>query len=364
MKIELDAPNVGNLEKKYLNEAINKGFVSTFGPFVPAFEKKVTDYLGVKRSVAVQSGTAAIYMSLYELGIGPGDEVIVPALTFVATVNPILHLGATPVIVDVDCDTWCISSEEIEKNITKRTKAVIPVHLYGTSCDMDKIMKTAKRHNLYVVEDATESLGAEYRGRYTGTFGDFGCLSFNGNKIVTTGGGGMIVGKDKKRIEHIRFLANQARDTNKEYYYPEIGFNYRMTNLEAVIGIAQMEKLGGFLDKKKKFSKIYRKELGELDFIRFQSEPYNSASSHWLISVIIEKDVEIGDVEKKLKAKNVPARRVFMPITEMPPYAKFKKGKYENSYQIYGKGLCLPSSTLNSFDDIRYVCKTLKKLMN
>lgn len=189
-KVYLDDPNLGNLEKKYLTKAIDTNFVSIVGPFVPKFEEKFARYIGAKKAVSTQSGTAALHIALYELGIGEGDEVIVPALTFIATINPILYVGATPVIVDVSPKTWNIEAEEIEKVITKKTKALIPVHLYGNPCNLDEIIEIAKEHNLFVIEDATESLGASYKGRQTGTFGDFGCFSFNGNKLITTGGRG------------------------------------------------------------------------------------------------------------------------------------------------------------------------------
>src|SRR5690554_5195800 len=212
MRIYLDDPNVGEREKKYLLQAVESNFLSTAGPFVPEFEKQFARYLQAGYCVATQSGTAALHMALYELGIKAGDEVIVPALTFVATVNPVRYVGATPVFVDVDSTTWNMDPEKIEETITPRTRAIIPVHLYGNPCNMEEIMKIAGKYGLFVIEDATESLGALYRGRMTGTIGHIGCFSFNGNKIITTGGGGMIAVKSKERAEHIRFLVNQARD--------------------------------------------------------------------------------------------------------------------------------------------------------
>ena len=359
-QIHLDAPNVGELEKKYLDSAIDSGFVSTIGPFVREFEGKFAGYLGAKRSASTQSGTAAIHIALYELGVGQGDEVIVPALTFIATVNPVIYVGAKPVFVDVEMGTWNIDPGEIEKNITDKTKAIIPVHLYGNPCNMDEIMKIAKRHDLRVIEDATESLGAKYKGRHTGTFGDFGCFSFNGNKIITTGGGGMVVGSDLKRLEHIKFLANQARDESKGYYHPEIGFNDRMTNIEAAIGLAQLERLNGFIDKKKRFNAIYREELKGLDHVDFQEGYEDTEASHWLTCVIFKKDIDISGLQDELKKRDVVTRRLFIPVVEFPPYKGYKKSEYKNSYLMYERGLCLPGSTLNSEDDIRYVCDALK----
>lgn len=360
--IYLDAPDLGELEKKYLCEAIDTGYVSTAGKFVDTFEKRFSDFLGIKKAVAVQSGTAAIHISLYELGIRTGDEVIVPALTFVATANPVVYLGAKPVFVDVNPDTWNIDVEKIEKKITEKTKAIIPVHLYGNPADMEGIEWIAKRYGLYVIEDATESLGAKFKGRYTGTIGDLGCFSFNGNKLITTGGGGMVVGNNTEKLEHIKFLINQARDRSKGYYHPEIGFNYRMTNIEAALGLAQMEKINIFLEKKKRFNQIYKEELKNLKFISFQEEYEGAESSWWLTAVVINRDINITYLQKELKKRGIQTRRIFTPLVEFPMY-KESRDKYPVSYRIYDKGLCLPSSTLNSEDDIFYVTKIIKELL-
>jgi perosamine synthetase len=364
VKIELDAPNLGVIEKAYIEKVIDSNFVSTFGPFVPQFENEMAGYLNAKRAVSTQSGTAALHVALYELGIGEGDEVIVPALTFVATVNPIVYVNAKPVFADVDIETWNISPAEIERCISPRTKAIIPVHLYGNPCKMDEIMKIAEKYRLFVIEDATESLGAKYKGQYMGNAGDLGCLSFNGNKTITTGGGGMVVGNDEKRMEHIKFLVNQARDESKGYYHPEIGFNYRMTNLEAAMGLAQMERLGEFLAKKKMYNDIYREELGKLDFVRFQESYEGAESSFWFTCITIVKKIDFNSLMDLLKKKNVPVRRVFMPITGFPPYIAGDEISLKNSDEIYEKGLCLPCSTLNSADDIYYACKAIKETIS
>ncbi len=363
-QIYLDAPNIGGNERDFLNRALDSGYVSTVGPFVPEFEERFARYLGTGKAVSTQSGTAAVHIALYELGIGPGDEVIVPALTFVATVNPVAYVGAKPVFVDVDSRTWNIDPEEIEKNITERTRAIIPVHLYGNPCNMAEVMRIAGEHDINVVEDATESLGAKYGDRFTGTFGDFGCFSFNGNKVITTGGGGMIVGKDIGRMGHIKFLVNQARDEEKAYYHPEIGFNYRMTNLEAALGLAQMERLDTFLEKKRIFNKIYRDELASLEFIGFQDEYDGAESSCWMSCIIFNKDMDILALQTELKGKGIPTRRQFMPLTEFPPYKSCRNSTLKNTYRIYELSLCLPNSTLNDEDDVYYVCSIIKELIS
>jgi len=360
-RIELDAPNVSEIEKEYLCKSIDSGFVSTFGPQVPEFENRFAKYIGTGKAVSIQSGTAAIHIALFESGIGKGDEVIVPSLTFVATINPILYAGANPVIVDVDPETWNIDPDEIQRAVTKKTKAIIPVHLYGNPCHMDALGQIAKEHGLSMIEDATESLGATYRKKQTGTFGDFGCFSFNGNKLITTGGGGMVAGKNDESLDHIKFLVNQARNESEDDYHPEVGFNYRMTNIEAALGLAQLEKIDMFLSKKRKFNQIYREELKDINFIRFQEEYMNAESSCWMSCVIFKKKIDISGLQKKLKENGIPTRRVFIPVVEFPPYKRYKFADHKNSCHIYENSLCLPSSTLNSEDDIYYVCRTLKR---
>jgi len=362
--IFLDAPSLGGLEKKYLNAAIDSGYVSTVGPFVSRFEKDFASFLRLPYSVSVQSGTAALHVSLYELGVGVGDEVIVPALTFIATVNPVLYLGAKPVFVDVDSATWNIAAEKIEEKITKKTKAIIPVHLYGNPCAMDEIIALAKKHKLRVIEDATESLGALYKNKHTGTLGDLGCFSFNGNKTITTGGGGMVAGYDKKHLNHIKFLVNQARDEAKGYYHPEVGFNYRMTNIEAALGLAQMKKLKTFLKIKKLFRAVYKENLENIPYVKFQEQYAGAQSSCWLTTVRFEKKINIQRLQKKLLSKGIPVRRVFMPLVEFPHYKKYRQGKYENAYSIYENSLCLPASVLNYKADILRVCKTIKEVLD
>jgi len=363
LHIELDAPNLGEIEKEYLSKVIDSGFVSTFGPFVSEFEEKFAGYLNATRAVSTQSGTAALHMALYEMGIGKGDEVIVPALTFVATVTPVMYVHARPVFADVEKDTWNIDPKEIEQCVSSRTRAIIPVHLYGNPCNMDAIMKIAGKYKLVVIEDATESLGAIYKGRYTGTIGDLGCFSFNGNKTITTGGGGMIIGSNEGSLEHIKFLVNQARDESKGYYHPEIGFNYRMTNLEAALGMAQMERLDIFSDKKRRFSEIYREELSNIPDVSFQGQYEGAASSWWLTCVTFGEKTDLPSLQKALREKGVPTRRVFMPVIEFPPFAA-DSSAFGNSREIYERGLCLPSSTLNSEEDIYYVCTTIKELVS
>ncbi|MBN1902434.1 aminotransferase class V-fold PLP-dependent enzyme [Candidatus Sumerlaeota bacterium] len=361
--IFLDAPNLGKEEKEYLCRAVDSNYVSTIGPFVPEFEERFAQWIGVKRAVSLQSGTAALHMALCEMGIGSEDEVIVPALSFIATVNPVMYVHATPVFVDVDMNTWNIIPDEVEKAITSRTKAIIVTHLYGNPCDMDPLMEISRKHGIPLIEDAAESLGATYRDLYTGTFGDFGCYSFNGNKIITTGGGGMILGQDEKKLMHIKHVINQAVDRSRGYYSPEIGFNYRMTNIEAALGLAQMEKIDAFLDKKRKFHATYLEDLHMIPGIRFQREYPESCSSWWLNGAVFDSNINIKEVSARLLKDGIQTRSVFYPLVDLPPYKPYQKKDYPNARSVYERGLCFPGSTLNTVDDIHYVCLKLKKVL-
>ena len=361
-KVELDAPNVGLLEAEYIIRAIRENYLSTYGPYVPEFEEKFAEYIGVNRAVSVQSGTAGLHIALYELGIGKGDEVIVPATSFIATANPILYVGAKPVFVDVDPLTWTIDVDKLKEAITSRTKAIIPVHIYGVPAKMDAILEMARERDIYVIEDATESLGAVYKGKMTGAWGDIGVFSFNGNKVITTGGGGMVTLNDEKRADHIKFLVNQARDASKGYFHPEMGFNYRMTNLEASLGLAQMERLPEFLEKKRRFREIYKELLG--DVLTFQEAYDESNPSWWLTSVLLPEGVDVAEFQARLREEGIPTRRIFYPMPCMPYFeGEDACGRYPVAMDIYRRGLNLPSSTLNSEEDIRWVAGMIREIL-
>ncbi|MBC7323801.1 MAG: aminotransferase class I/II-fold pyridoxal phosphate-dependent enzyme, partial [Moorella sp. (in: Bacteria)] len=248
------------------------------------------------------NGTAGLHLALKLLGIGPGDEVIVPALTFIATVNPVVYVGARPVVVDVDPRTWNIDPAAIERAITKHTRAIIPVHLYGNPADMDAIMGLARKYDLYVIEDATEALGSTYKGKKAGTFGHIGVFSFNGNKIITTGGGGMLVTEDSDLAHRARILVNQGREPGEtEYEHKEIGFNYRLTNLQAALGLAQLERLPEFLATKRRNAAIYRQQLQGIPGLSWQQELPGAESNWWLFSILIIEE-KYGESKKALMA--------------------------------------------------------------
>jgi perosamine synthetase len=349
--IHLDFNNIGSHEIRCIQNALLSGYVSTAGPTVSEFEKRMAKYLGVSDTVATNSGTAALHLALLKCGVGSGDEVIVPVLTFIATANAISYTGAKPIFVDVDIDTWCIDQYQIGSVINSKTKAIIGVNLYGNPCDWCHIKDYTFHYNVYLIEDAAESLGAIY---FFEGLTDYQCYSFNGNKIMTTGGGGLLVGKD---IDHARKLSIQAKSENELFY--EIGYNYRMPALNAALGLAQLDRLDEFLAKKRKFNEIYRKELDGL--VTFQEATKYSIPSWWFTACLFPEDIDIPELQKKLAKQGVSTRRIFYPIPYMKPY---RDGKvYLNAEYIYNHGLCLPSSTLNEEKDILKVCRVIKEIL-
>lgn len=363
----LDDPNLGELEKSCLNRCIDSTFVSTFGPFVPEFEAAFARFLGAPGAVSVQSGTAGLHLALHEMGLGPGDEVLVPALTFVASANPVSYTGARPVFVDVDAETWNMDPDAAELRITERTRAMVIVHLYGRVCEMERLEEIARRHNLCIIEDATEALGSRYKGRPAGTLGDLGVFSFNGNKLITTGGGGMVVGPDPQRLSHIRFLANQARREEAGYFHPEIGFNYRMTNLEASLGLAQMQRLHEFIETKRRIHGIYEEAFRDVGELQLQAPCEGADDVVWLNAVTIDTahtGTGIPEIMETLKQHGIPTRRLFMPLVCFPPYFEgHREEAYPRAVRLYSEGLCLPSSTINTAGGIRRAAEGLKSLL-
>ncbi|KUK36969.1 MAG: DegT/DnrJ/EryC1/StrS aminotransferase [Thermacetogenium phaeum] len=363
IKIPLDWPNLGQLEREYILRALDSGYVSSAGPLVGEFEKRFAAYLGVAHAVAVVNGTAGLHLALKLLGIGPGDEVIVPALTFIATVNPVIYTGARPVVVDVDPHTWNIDPAEIEKAITKHTRAIIPVHLYGNPADMDAILGLARKYGLYVIEDATEALGATYKGKKVGTFGRIGVFSFNGNKIITTGGGGMLVTEDPQLAHRARILVNQGREPGEtEYEHQEIGFNYRLTNLQAALGLAQLERLPEFLAIKRRNAALYRRKLQGVSGISWQRELSGAEGNWWLFSILIDAE-KYGESREafmdRLGGCGVQIRPLFRPIHLQPCYRHYPFPICPVAEDLYAKGINLPSSSFLTEDDVITVCNHL-----
>lgn len=358
-------PLLNGNELAYISDCINTGWISSQGAYVKRFEKEFAGFCGAQYAVAVSNGTVALHLALAALDIKAGDEVIVPDLTFAASINAIIYTGATPVIVDVDRTTWTISVADIEKNISPRTKAIMPVHLYGHSSHMDEIMALAQKHNLLVVEDAAEAIGGKYKDKHVGVFGDAATFSFFGNKTITTGEGGMVFFKDKKAYEKAVILRDHGMSKEKKYWHDYVGFNYRMTNLQAAIGCAQMERINEFISAKRKLADFYNKVLAETGFFILPPQESWATNGYWLYTAILKENANISrDVlmEKMLK-NGVETRPAFYPLHEMPPYKNYPtKATFNNSKYISAQGISFPSSVNITQEELNNIANALHSI--
>jgi perosamine synthetase len=362
--IPIAEPWLGRKERLLLNECVRTRWVSSQGRFVGEFENAFASYCGVKYGVATASGTSALHLALACLDIGPGDEVIVPTLSFIGTANPVTYVGATPVFVDSNIETWNVDPKAVERVITRNTRAIIVVHLYGHPAQMDEILAIAKRHGIYVIEDACEAHGAEYRGNKVGSLGTFGCFSFFGNKIITTGEGGMLVTDQFPLVERARMLRDHGMSGRKKYWHSHIGFNYRMTNLQAALGVAQMERIDHVIERKRRIARLYNSLLKELPGITLPPEAPWARPVYWLYTILIGKKIKIprNRVIKELAHRGIETRPVFYSINSLPPYRNGRHERFPVAEKISTQGLSLPSSPLLNADSIERVCDVIKKL--
>lgn len=362
--IPLCIPEIRGNEWKYVKECIDTNWVSSVGSYVTLFEERFSQYVQSKKAVVTMNGTAAIQLALIALGIGEGDEVIVPSMTFISPVNAIKYVGAVPVFCDVRRDTFVMDEEKIEDLITEKTKAILPVHIYGHPVDMDKVMELAKKYNLYVIEDATEALGSQYKEKMAGTIGHIGCFSFNGNKLITTGAGGMLVTNDEKLGERAKFLSTQTKVVleNKAFYHPEIGYNFRMPNLLAAFGVAQLEQAEEYLKVKLENAAYYNEKLKDVKGVTLPVEMSWAKNCFWLYSILIEDDYPISRDEliKKLGENKIESRPFFMPVHDMPPYKECKAGDMKVTEEIAARGINLPSSASLTKGQIDIICEVIK----
>jgi len=363
-KIPVAEPEIGEAELKSVVEAVKSGWVSSKGPFIEKFEEKFSSYIGLKYGISTSNGTTALHLALAALEIKRGDEVIVPDLTFASVANVIIYTGAKPVFVDSHPEYWCIDPSKLEEKITKKTRAIIPVHLYGHPCNMDSIMETAKDHNLYVIEDCAEAHGAKYKGRKVGTFGDIACFSFYGNKIITTGEGGMCLTKNEDLAEKIRVFRDHGMDTKKKYWHQVIGFNYRMTNLQAALGVAQLEKIDNFIERKRKIAKTYNTFLKNVQGVTLHPEMPWAKNVYWLYSILIDAKkygINRDDLMEKLAQKGIETRHFFYPMHIMPPYKRYALNcHFHVTEKLSSSGINLPSSVKLKEEEIHEVVQLIK----
>ncbi|MBI5392786.1 DegT/DnrJ/EryC1/StrS aminotransferase family protein [Candidatus Woesearchaeota archaeon] len=363
--IPIAEPVLGEKEIEYATECIKTNWISSKGAYVTQFEKQFSKYCQTDYGIAVANGTVALHLALLALDIKKGDEVIIPDFTFAATINAILYTGATPVLVDVEQNTGNIDVNKIKEKITSRTKAIMPVHIYGNPCKIDEIKDLCSSRNLYLIEDCAEAHGAEYKKKKVGSFSDIACFSFFGNKIITTGEGGMCITNNEELAEKMRVLKDHGMSKNKRYWHEIIGYNYRLTNIQAAIGVAQLENIDKFIDTRRKNAKLYNSLLQDTKGITLQEEGKYAKHVYWMYSILLNKDAKLSRTEimQKLKSVGIETREFFYPLHIMPPYKQFAIGKYPVTDYISQKGMNLPSSSRLSKDDVCYICEKIKEIL-
>ena len=374
-RIFLASPHMGGMEEVYVKEAFDTNWIAPLGPNVNDFEKEIAEYVGVKDAAALASGTSAIHLALKAIGIEKGDRVFCSSLTFAASCNPIMYEGGEPVFIDSEKKSWNMSPIALEKAFKecekegKLPKAVIVVHLYGQSADMDKIMEICNKYNCPVIEDAAESLGATYKGKETGTIGEFGIYSFNGNKIITTSGGGMVVSNNIEKIEKIRFWSTQARDKARHYEHTEYGYNYRMSNVVAGIGRGQLKVLDERILKKKEIFEMYREAFKDIEDIEMMPICEYGNPNYWLSCITIKEKSKVKplDIILALEKENIESRPIWKPMHMQPVYSGYKFFKHYDDdiavgEDIFNRGVCLSSDTKNNIEDMNRIIEIIRNL--
>ena len=364
-RIYLSSPHMSEegYEQQFIKEAFDTNWIAPLGTNVNEFEKELANYVGIGHAAALSAGTAAIHLALKAAGVKAGDIVFCPSLTFSATANPIIYQNAVPVFIDCDYETWNMSPAALEKAFEKYTpKAVIVVHLYGLTSDLDKIVNICQKHKVTLIEDAAESLGTTYKGRYTGTLGDYGIFSFNGNKIITTSGGGMLVSNNEERIAKARFWSTQSRDQAMHYQHSELGYNYRMSNVVAGIGRGQLKVLARRVAEKRHIFELYKKELSNLDGLSMMPINEWNEPNCWLTCITLRGKVRPLDIMNKLEAEQIESRPIWKPMHMQPYYNKYDFIGEHVSEDIFENGVCLPSDTNMTDDDQIRIIGIIKRL--
>ena len=378
-RIFLASPHMSDegYEQTYIKEAFDTNWIAPLGENVNKFEEELSEYVGInnKNAAALSSGTAAIHLALKALGVGEGDIVFCSSLTFSATANPIIYQNATPVFIDSERETWNMDPKALEKafEIYPNPKAVIIVHLYGTPAKLDEISEICKKHNVPLVEDAAESLGSTYKGKETGTFGKYGTYSFNGNKIITTSGGGMLVSDDTDMVSKVRFWATQSREKARHYEHKEIGYNYRMSNIVAGIGRGQLKVLDKRIEQKTNIYNTYKNAFKDIEDIEMQPYLKDTKPNHWLSVMLLKENSKVTPLQimEKLEKENIETRPVWKPMHLQPVFEKYdfvtvngkaNKGEMSVSEDLFNRGVCLPSDTKNTPEDMERIIGLIEEL--
>lgn len=358
-------PVFGGKEEQYLLDAFRSTWISSIGKYIDLFEGRFAEYVGAEYAIAVVNGTAALHLALAAMDVGEGDEVIVPDFTFSATANSVIYTGAKPILVDVDPETYTLDWRLLERSITKKTKAIIPVHLLGRPCEMDSILYIADKYGLKVVEDAAEAHGASYKGKLVGILGDIGCFSFFGNKIITTGEGGMCITNDPHLAAKMRILRDHGMNPKKRYWNDHVGFNYRMTNIQAAIGLGQIEQIETFIQQKMEMAKAYTRLLDKIPGVIPPDCKAWDEGVCWLFYVFLNNQVLIDNRDQiimKMAERGVQTRPLFYPLHLMPPYRS--TGDFPVTDKVSKAGIFLPSSVKLTEEDIAHICNIFSDVIN
>lgn len=361
MNIPVYQPLLAGNEKKYVMECLDTGWISSKGDFVNRFEKSFAEYIDVKHATTVSNGTVALHLALLALGIGQGDEVIVPTLTYIASVNAIVYTGATPVFVDSLTDTWQVDPEDVRRKISSKTRAIMAVHLYGHPCEMLQLQTIAKENGLFLIEDCAESFGSKYNGQHTGTFGDISTFSFYGNKTITTGEGGMVVANDDTLYERALHLKGQGLAKHRQYWHDIVGYNYRMTNICAAIGLAQLEQADKLIREKRQIAYWYKEELTNTS-IGFHQEHGDVVHSYWMCSILVPRAEQRDALRDYLEKKGVETRPLFYPVHTMPMYSP-RYQRHAVAENIGRRGINLPSWPGLERAQIGYIADQIRNFM-
>jgi perosamine synthetase len=365
-RIAVAQPVLDGRETEYVLECLQSGWISSHGRFIGAFEQAFADFCGVRHAVATNNGTTALHLALVGLGVEPGDEVIVPTLTYIASANTVRYCGAAPVFVDSDPVTFNLDPAQVEARITPRTKAIMPVHLYGHPADMDPIRDIARRHGLRVVEDAAEAIGATYHGARTGGLGDCAAFSFFGNKIITTGEGGMVTTDDDALAARLRLYRSQGMDPARRYWFPVVGYNYRMTNVAAAIGLGQFERIDAHLAARRRVAQGYDRRLARRQDLVLPATASGAGHVFWMYTVLLPRDARRSrdEVVARLDQAGVETRPVFHPLHRQPPYLDPAQGPFPTADDIAARGLNLPSHGALTEADLDRVCAALQAALD
>ncbi|CAM2939127.1 DegT/DnrJ/EryC1/StrS family aminotransferase [Paenibacillus sediminis] len=359
-RIPLAGPVLNGNEREYVLDCIDTGWISANGKYVNQFEQKFAEFCNVKHAISVANGTVALHLPLLAYGVGPGDEIIIPTFTYIATANAVKYCGADPVLVDCEENAWNIDPQKIEEKITSKTKGIIVVHLYGHPVDMDPILEIAKKHNLFVIEDAAEAHGAEYKNNVVGSIGDVATFSFFGNKIISTGEGGMITTNNDELATKMRLLRGQGMDPNKRYWFNVIGYNYRMTNLQAAVGLGQLENIDWHLDQRRRVANAYIEQLAPYSSLfTMQPEMPWAKHSYWMVSILLTDKVKAkrDEIMELMEKDGIEMRPLFYPMHHMPPY--FEESTYPVADRISARGFNIPTNATLTDEDIAYICNRL-----